>query len=137
VIPKQSTDLWSNFSQPIPVRLLVLESTNDDPVIKSSVKGVGAVTTGTKTTANAQNPRLNQTATNDLEPQNTLERAQSNNSMSICRLLGNRAQRLQMTPMLCLCIPFGSSTLEGQAYTPYTLLLHKIGKIGVIRSLRV
>ncbi|RFU32396.1 hypothetical protein B7463_g3907, partial [Scytalidium lignicola] len=33
---------------PIPMQLLVLESTNDDPVVKSSVKGIGTVTTVTK-----------------------------------------------------------------------------------------
>ena len=84
MVPKQSTDLWSNFSQPIPIQLLVLESTNDDPVIRSPVKGFGAVTTTRrKSIANTQNPRLNQTTTNDLEPQNTPEDAQSNNSVSI------------------------------------------------------
>ncbi|KIN08848.1 hypothetical protein OIDMADRAFT_153438 [Oidiodendron maius Zn] len=68
---------------PIPIQLLILESTNDDPVIRSPVKGFGVVNTGRKSVANTQNPRLNQTATNDLEPQNTPEDAQSNNSASI------------------------------------------------------
>lgn len=46
---------------PIPMDLLVLESTNDDPVVKSSVKGIGAVTT----TVNQRqvDPRLNRAAT--------------------------------------------------------------------------
>lgn len=35
--------------QPIPMQLLVLESTNDEPVVKSSMKGLGAVTTVSRT----------------------------------------------------------------------------------------
>lgn len=77
-----SIDPWSNLFQPIPMQLLVLESTNDDPVVKSSVKGIGAVTTVTKTAPSAQDPRLNRAATNGLERQNTLEHTQSNNSVS-------------------------------------------------------
>jgi hypothetical protein len=47
---------------PIPMDLIVLESTNDDPVVKSSLKGVGAVTTtvATRGQANAD-PRLART----------------------------------------------------------------------------
>ena len=41
--------------QPIPMDLLVLESANDDPVVKSSMKGIGAVTT---VTTKAQTPQL-------------------------------------------------------------------------------
>jgi hypothetical protein len=60
------------------MQLLVLESTNDDPVVKSSVKGIGAVTTVTKTA----DPRLSRTATNGLERANTLEHTISNNSIT-------------------------------------------------------
>ena len=37
--------------QPIPMQLLVLESTNDEPVVRSSMKGLGAVTTVSRTAA--------------------------------------------------------------------------------------
>lgn len=62
------------------MQLLVLESTNDDPVVKSSVKGLGAVTTVTKT-ASASDSRLNRMNTNGPERQNTLEHTQSNQSI--------------------------------------------------------
>ncbi|KAL8774661.1 MAG: hypothetical protein Q9194_003960, partial [Teloschistes cf. exilis] len=45
---------------PIPMDLLGLESTNDDPVVKSNIKGIGAVTAVTRpatTTQEARNPR--------------------------------------------------------------------------------
>lgn len=70
------------------MQLLVLESTNDDPVVKSSVKGIGAVTTVTKAAPSAQDPRLTRTATNGLERQTTLEHTQSNNSVSTISSLG-------------------------------------------------
>ena len=65
------------------MQLLVLESTNDDPVVKSLVKGIGAVTTVTKTVPNSgSEPRLNRTVTNSIERQNTLEHTISNNSVA-------------------------------------------------------
>ncbi|KAF7864514.1 hypothetical protein EAF04_006646 [Stromatinia cepivora] len=71
---------------PIPMQLLVLESSDDDPVQKSAVKGIGAVTTTvTKTApATAAEARLNRTATNatGLERMQTLEHTNSNNSVS-------------------------------------------------------
>src|ERR1700733_10763087 len=64
------------------MQLLVLESTNDDPVQKSSVKGIGAVTTVTKSSSStALDPRNSRTATNGLERSNTLEHTNSNNSV--------------------------------------------------------
>jgi hypothetical protein len=65
------------------MQLLVLESTNDDPVVKSSVKGIGAVTTVTKAApSSAAEARLQRTATNSLERTATLEHSISNNSVS-------------------------------------------------------
>jgi hypothetical protein len=65
------------------MQLLVLESTNDDPVVKSSVKGIGAVTTVTKTApSSGSDPRLNRPSTNVIERQNTLENTSSNNSVA-------------------------------------------------------
>ncbi|KAI9047069.1 hypothetical protein LZ554_009143 [Drepanopeziza brunnea f. sp. 'monogermtubi'] len=66
---------------PIPMQLLVLESTNDDPVVKSSVKGIGAVTTATKTTGS--DTRLNRLATNGSDRQHIpLEHTNSNQSLT-------------------------------------------------------
>ena len=42
---------------PIPMDLLVLESTNDDAVVKSTMKGIGAVTTVTTKATNPQDTR--------------------------------------------------------------------------------
>lgn len=42
--------------------LLVLESTNDDPVIKSNIKGIGAVTAVTRPNTNAQDARNNRSS---------------------------------------------------------------------------
>ncbi|KAA8572384.1 hypothetical protein EYC84_003006 [Monilinia fructicola] len=71
---------------PIPMQLLVLESSDDDPVQKSAVKGIGAVTTTvTKTApANAAEARLNRTTTNNtgLERMQTLEQTSTINSTS-------------------------------------------------------
>ena len=65
------------------MQLLVLESTNDDPVVKSSVKGLGPVTTVTKSApSTAADARLNRTATNGIERTNTLEHTNSNNSVA-------------------------------------------------------
>jgi hypothetical protein len=66
------------------MELLVLESTNDDPVIKSSVKGIGAVTTVTKAIpASAVDPRPPRPSTSStLERANTLEPTTSNNSVA-------------------------------------------------------
>lgn len=65
------------------MQLLVLESTNDDPVVKSSVKGLGAVTTVTKAApSSAAEARLQRTSTNGLERTNTLEHTNSNQSVT-------------------------------------------------------
>ncbi|PQE23450.1 hypothetical protein CJF30_00010541 [Rutstroemia sp. NJR-2017a BBW] len=78
---------------PIPMQLLVLESADDDPVQKSAVKGIGAVTTTvTKAApANAAEARLIRTATNSgLDRMTTLEHTNSNTSVST----NSSAQRL-------------------------------------------
>ncbi|KAI9804410.1 MAG: hypothetical protein M1825_001309 [Sarcosagium campestre] len=49
---------------PIPMDLLVLESPNDDPVVKSSVKGIGAVTTVTTKAQTPAEARLGRAGTN-------------------------------------------------------------------------
>ena len=65
------------------MQLLVLESTSEDPVVKSSVKGIGAVTTVTKTVpSSAAEARLQRTATSGTERANALEHTNSNNSVT-------------------------------------------------------
>jgi hypothetical protein len=65
------------------MQLLVLESTNDDPVVKSSVKGIGAVTAVAKTApSSAAEARLQRTTTNGLERTNTLEHTNSAGSVT-------------------------------------------------------
>jgi len=65
------------------MQLLVLESTNEDAVVKSSVKGIGAVTTVTKTApGSAAEMRLQRTGTGNLERTNTLEHTSSNTSVA-------------------------------------------------------
>lgn len=62
------------------MQLLVLESTNEEAVVKSSVKVLATVTkTGGTTTADL---RLGRTATNALERTNTLEHSNSNQSVT-------------------------------------------------------
>jgi hypothetical protein len=64
---------------PIPMDLLVLESEDDDPVIRSAVKGIAAVTTVTGKVA-AQDSRLGRTS-NSPGP-GTLQHTNTSNSMS-------------------------------------------------------
>ncbi|MCJ1474008.1 hypothetical protein MMC13_002664 [Lambiella insularis] len=49
---------------PIPMDLLVLESTNDEPVVKSSVKGITSVSTVTSRVQTPQEARLGRTTSN-------------------------------------------------------------------------
>jgi RhoGEF domain/Pleckstrin homology domain len=46
---------------PIPMDLIVLESSNDDPVVKGSVKSIGGISTMTGTPRGATDPRLGRT----------------------------------------------------------------------------
>lgn len=64
------------------MQLLVLESTNDDPVVKSSVKGIGAVTTVTKTAGSDSRLNLNRAGTSSMERANVLEHTNSNQSIT-------------------------------------------------------
>src|SRR5438445_8196529 len=66
--------------KPIPMELLVLESTNDDAVVKSSVKGLAAVTTVARPTATET--RLSRTTTNGERPTSSLEHTNTNTSIS-------------------------------------------------------
>ncbi|KUJ09320.1 rhoGEF protein-like protein [Mollisia scopiformis] len=100
---------------PIPMQLLVLESTNDDPVVKSSVKGLGAVTTVTKT-ASASDSRLARMNTNGPERQNTLEHTQSNQSIPSVNSVTRLAQ---------------SSTNDGDAKSMYPFRVKHLGKTEV------
>lgn len=52
-----SDSLSNRYVQPIPMDLLVLESTNDDAVVKSNIKGIGTVAAVTRPTTNAQEAR--------------------------------------------------------------------------------
>lgn len=59
---------------PIPMDLLVLESTNDDPVVKSSVRGVSTVTPPQAARGTAgPNPLIHTSSTNSLVPTTVLE----------------------------------------------------------------
>ena len=102
--------------QPIPMQLLVLESTNDDPVVKSSVKGIGAVTTVTKAANPASDPRLSRTVTNGLERQNTLEHTNSNNSVTTI----NSVTRIAP-----------STTNDGDARSMYPFRIKHLGRTEV------
>ncbi|TAQ89204.1 hypothetical protein B7494_g2469 [Chlorociboria aeruginascens] len=73
-------EIYDVSKLPIPMQLLVLESTNDDPVQKSSMKALGAVTKAAPGTA--ADARLNRTMTNTPERSLTLEHTSSNNSVS-------------------------------------------------------
>lgn len=65
------------------MELLVLESTNDDVVVKSSVKGLATVSTITKTTTTTStDPRLNRTSTNGERPTSSLEHTATNSSLA-------------------------------------------------------
>lgn len=69
------------------MELLVLESTNDDVVVKSSVKGLGTVTTITKTApATNTEPRLNRTTTNGERSTSSLEHTATNSSQATTNL---------------------------------------------------
>lgn len=62
------------------MELLVLESTNDDVVVK---KGLATVSTLTKTaTATSADPRLNRTSTNGERPTSSLEHTATNSSLT-------------------------------------------------------
>ncbi|KAK6607239.1 CNH domain-containing protein [Botrytis cinerea] len=110
---------------PIPMQLLVLESSDDDPVQKSAVKGIGAVTTtvAKPAPATAAEARLMRTATNatsGLERMQTLEHTTSNNSVSttasVTRLNSNNMNDVDAKVMY----PFRIKHLgKAEVYTLY------------------
>ena len=62
------------------MELLVLESTNDDAVVKSSVKGLGTVATVTRPTAS--DTKLSRASTNGERPTSSLEHSNTSTSIS-------------------------------------------------------
>ena len=66
---------------PIPMDLIVLESTNDDPVVKSSVGKLGAVTTTVTPRVGSSDPRLNRTTSVASGGPGTLQHTNTSNSM--------------------------------------------------------
>lgn len=96
------------------MQLLVLESTNDDPVVKSSVKGIGAVTTVTKTApGSAAEARLQRTGTNGAGQLNQLEHTNSNTSVST---VSSSARLIQ------------TNTSESDARSMYPFRVKHLGK---------
>ncbi|KAI9828286.1 MAG: hypothetical protein M1819_006624 [Sarea resinae] len=65
---------------PIPMDLLVLESTNDDTVVKSAVKGIGAVTTVAPKVSGTIENRLGRMATNTPPADGSLTLTSTNTS---------------------------------------------------------
>lgn len=106
---------WLISAQPIPMQLLVLESTNDDPVVKSSVKlGVGTVTKSAPATAGEA--RLVRTTTNGPDRPGTLEHTTTSSSLSTM----NSVSRL--TP---------GSTNESDAKSMFPFRVKHLGKTEV------
>lgn len=94
------------------MELLVLESANDDAVVKSSVKGLGAVTTVTRSAASSTDVRLSRVSTNGERP-NTLEH--TNTSTSITST-GSSAKLVPAT------------NLEGDAKSMFPFRIKHLGK---------
>jgi hypothetical protein len=118
------------------MQLLVLESTNDDPVVKSSVKGIGAVTTVTKAANPASDPRLSRTVTNGLERQNTLEHTNSNNSVTTINSVTRIAPSTTNDGDARSMYPFRIKHLGRTEVYTFMHLAPKIDKIGVTRFWR-
>ncbi|KAG0650324.1 Rho1 guanine nucleotide exchange factor 3 [Hyphodiscus hymeniophilus] len=120
IVGGRKKEVYDVSKLPIPMQLLVLESTNDDPVVKSSVKGIGAVTTVTKTVPTAQDSRLSRTATNGIERQNTLEHTQSNNSVQTMSSIGKSSTTLSSDADARSMYPFRVKHLgKPEVYTLY------------------
>ncbi|KAG9242745.1 rhoGEF protein-like protein [Calycina marina] len=75
-------EMYDVSKLPIPMQLLMLESTNDDAVQKSSVKGIGAVTTTIVKTGSAADARLQRIPTNATE-KSLLQHTDSQDSMNM------------------------------------------------------
>ena len=74
-------EIYDVSKVPIPMDLIVLESTNDPPVVKSKVSGIGAVTT-TINPRTAQGAALGRTNTNTTGGPGTLAHSNTNTSFS-------------------------------------------------------
>ena len=74
-------EIYDVSKVPIPMDLIVLESTNDPPVVKSKVSGIGAVTT-TVNPQRAQGASLGRTNTNTTGGPGTLAHSNTNTSFS-------------------------------------------------------
>ena len=79
--------------QPIPMELLVLESANDDPVVKSTMKGIGAVATATKAPTETRASR--QSISNPTGGPGTL--AHTNTASSVASVLTNGSAKTLVT----------------------------------------
>ncbi|KAL8827664.1 MAG: hypothetical protein Q9170_006922, partial [Blastenia crenularia] len=74
---------------PIPMDLLVLESTNDDPVVKSNIKGIGAVTAVARPNTQAQDARNNRSSISNGTGPGTLTHVNTSGSASSVSTLGS------------------------------------------------
>jgi len=88
------------------MQLLVLESTNDDPVVKSSVKGIASVTAVLRTGVSGSSAGLNRTVTNGGERANTLEHV-------------NSAQSIQTMNSVSRLTPVGTNDSDAKSMYPF------------------
>ena len=76
------SEVYDVSKVPIPMDLIMLESANDDPVVKSSVKGIGAVTTAVTPRGHpAADPRLARTTSAASGGPGTLIHTNTSNSI--------------------------------------------------------
>ncbi|KAI9788748.1 MAG: hypothetical protein M1816_006605 [Peltula sp. TS41687] len=75
-------DIYDVSKRPISMDLLVLESCHDDPVVKSSVKGIGAVTTVTTKAPSSSDLRHNRAISNQGPGPGTLTQTNTNSSIA-------------------------------------------------------
>ncbi|RKF73368.1 Rho1 guanine nucleotide exchange factor 3 [Golovinomyces cichoracearum] len=106
---------------PIPMQLLVLKSTNDDPVVKSSVKGIAAVTTVGKTgPLNSTSTGLNRSSTDVIEKSTALEKTISNQSTTTLPSLPRHQSNSVTETDARLMYPFRVKHLgKAEIYTLY------------------
>jgi hypothetical protein len=104
------------------MQLLVLESTNDDPVVKSSVKGLGAVTTVTR---NAPSPspaeqRIARSNTTSLDRPATLEHTNTGSSSNTAPSLSKVVTTTNLEQDTRSMYPFRIKHLgKSEVYTLY------------------
>ncbi|KAK5162569.1 hypothetical protein LTR04_003376 [Oleoguttula sp. CCFEE 6159] len=107
---------------PIPMDLLVLESTNDEPVQKSSMKGIAAVTTVTARAGTPQDPRLARTSSNQTNGPVTLTHTNTASSLNSLHTINSTPSKLVST----------TTMLEGSAKdsekTMYPFRIKHLGK---------